>query len=94
VELPSSQSISFSIQQHQAKSIQLGVHYQHPTKELLREQTWLNQTRLMAEIEASQKTMKEHAQANEELCKANEELRALSWTTSHPGTFPKHVIKR
>jgi len=64
------------------------------TKERLREQTQLNQTRLMTEIEASQKTMKEHAQANEELCEANEELRALSWTTSHPGTFPKLVIKR
>jgi len=36
-------------------------------QERLREETQLNQARLMAEIEASRRTMEEHAHANEEL---------------------------
>ena len=43
-------------------------------QEHLREETRLIQARLMAEIEASRITMEEHAQANEEFCKTNNEL--------------------
>jgi len=43
-------------------------------QERLHEETQLNQTRLMAEIVASRRAMEEHAQANEELHRTNEEL--------------------
>jgi len=42
-------------------------------QERLCEETWLNQARLMAEIKASRRNMEEHAHANEELRKTNEE---------------------
>jgi len=48
---------------------------------------------LITEIEASRITMEEHAQANEELCKTNEELRrSLHRLGRCPGNVPPKFV--